>query len=122
MNFLKQLKNASIFGGLLFVISLLNTLSIDFWGVAAAVAGFLILAIHDVGKKYIELTNQSEVVKKAFGTVVDPWAAIICVASFIYVCVGVMVWYFWFIAFFFGFILFVVDATALIDAVKKSKT
>lgn len=120
MGYLKQLKQAFYFGGLTFIISLLNFLSIDFYGCLAAFSSFLIIAIHDVGKKYLDLTNQPDIVKHAFGMIVNPLTAIICVSSFFYVLVGEMVWYFWLIAFFFALILFAYDAVALRDAVKKS--
>ena len=121
MEYLKQLKNAFTFGGLVLGISLLNNLGIDNFGVLAAVGSFLMLAVHDLGKKYIELTNQTDTVKYAFGMVVNTFTAIICTASIFYVIVGEMVWYFWGCAFFFGLILFALDATALLEEVKKSK-
>jgi len=121
MEYLKQLKQAFIFGGIIFGISLLNNLAIDFFGAAAAVSCFLILAIHDAGKKYIERTNQSDTVRHAFGMTVYPFLAVICIASLIYVMIGGMDWWFWLAPFFFALILFAVEATALIEAVKKTK-
>lgn len=121
MEYLKQLKTALTFGGLILGISLLNTLKIDFYGWLGAFLSFMTLAIHDVGKKYMALTNQSEIAKNAFELIVNPPLAIICIASFFYVCVGEMVWYFWAIAFFIGLIMFAVDADKLMSAVKKSR-
>jgi hypothetical protein len=120
MKFLKQIKHAFFFGGTVFIISLLQNLAVDFYGVAAAVASFLILAIHGGGQKHLELTNQSAAVKHLFGMIVNPGLAVICVSSFFYVVVGEMVWYFWLVGFFFALILFAVDATGLLNAVKKS--
>ena len=120
MEYLKQLKTASLFGGLVLVVSLLNTLSIDIYGWLAAFFSFAVPAIHDAGKKYMDLTNQSETIKHAFAVIVNPLTAIICIASLFYVCVGEMVWYFWLTAFFFGLIMFAIDADKLAGAVKKS--
>jgi len=117
---LKQLKLAFCFGGAIFVISLLNNLAVDFYGGVAALSSFLILAIHDLGKKYAALTNQSAVVKHAFGTIVNPLLAIICVSSLLYVCVNEMVWYFWLVAGFFALIMFAVESTAFLGEIKKS--
>ena len=121
LDYLKQLKTALWFGGLLLFISLLNTLGIDPWGVAAAAASCLLLAVYDVGKRYIERTNQSETVKHAFAMVTYPLLSIVCVASLFYVLIGTMVWYLWLVPFFFAFILLAVEGTALVEAVKKSK-
>lgn len=121
MEYVKQLKTASMYGGIILFISVLNTLGIDPWGVAAAVLSFLLLAIFDLGKKYIAQTNQTETVKHGFAMVMYPFISIVCVASLFYVLIGGMVWYFWLAPFFFAFILFAVEATVFIEAVKKSK-
>jgi hypothetical protein len=121
MEYLKQLKTALMFGGFVLAISLLNNLSVEFYGWLGAFLSFLIMAIHDTGKKYLELTNQSEIARNAFELAVNPPLAIICIASFFYVCVGEMVWYFWALAFFIALVMFAVDASKLIDAVKKSR-
>ncbi len=110
-----------MFGGMIFILSWLNTYSLEFWGVMAAVASFLVLAVYDVGKKYIAHTNQSEKVKHAFGMVMYPFISIVCVASLFYAFVGGMVWWFWVAPFFLAFILLAVEAAALVEAVKKSK-
>jgi hypothetical protein len=115
MEYLKQLKTALMFGGFVLAISLLNNLSVEFYGWLGAFLSFLIMAIHDTGKKYLELTNQSEIARNAFELAVN------CIASFFYVCVGEMVWYFWALAFFIALVMFAVDASKLIDAVKKSR-
>ena len=121
IDYLKSLKLAVLFGGIILITSLLMFLRIDFYGAVAAFSSFMILAIHGAGKKYIELTKQPAAVKHAFGMIVNPLLAVICVSSIFYVAVGEMVWYFWLVAFFFAFLLFVIEAAALSGAVKKSK-
>ena len=82
-------------------------------------ASFLILAIHDAGKKYMELTRQSETIKHAFGMVVNPLMAFIILASLFYVLIGGTSWFFIGLAIFIGLILFVVDAVPFFEHVKK---
>lgn len=119
MEYLRQTKTAFIFGALVLGISLLNNLKIEIYGLIAALASFLTLAIHDAGKKYLELTNQSETVKHAFGMIVSPLLAIVCLLSIFYVLTGELHWLFLSTALFIGFILFVVDAVPLIERIRK---
>lgn len=119
MQYLKQLKTGFIFGALVLGISLLNTLKIDTYGWLAAFFSFLILVIHDTGKKYMELTNQSETVKHGFGAIVNPLLAIICLLSIFYVLTGELHWLFWLGALFIGFILFVIEAVPILERVRK---
>jgi hypothetical protein len=120
LDFLKQLKPAFYYSGVIFVISLLMFFRIDFYASVAAVSTFLIFAVRDTGRNYINITNQSETVKCAFDVIMDPLLAITCVSSFFYVAIGEMNWFFWLVAFFLGLLLFAADAVALFKEVKKS--
>jgi hypothetical protein len=121
MEYLKALKSAAYFGGIIIGLSLLVNLRIDYLGWIAGFLCFLIVAIHDLGKKYLEMTNQTALVKHFFGMIVNPLLAIIGVSSFFYVCVGEMVWYFWAIAFFVALLMFAYDAVGLAEELKKIK-
>jgi hypothetical protein len=120
MEYLRELKQAAIFGGLILGISLLQNLGIDYYGWLAAFLSFTILLIHDAGRKYLTMTNQPERVKLAFGALVNPLLAVIVLSSIFYVVAGEMHWLFRLGAFFIGFILFVVDGVPLLAGMKKS--
>lgn len=119
MRYVKHLKNGLLYGGLIFGISLLQFGGIDFYACILALLSFLILFIHDSGKEFIGLTNQSEKNKYAFGALVNPLLAVICLQSLFYVSVGEMHRIFWMVSGFLAFILLVIDGAAWLEKGKK---
>ena len=98
------------------MVGFLNFWGLNFYVLLLSALCFLFIFIHDAGKDYMKLTQQSATNRHIFHLVVNPPYLFVCIVSLFYVVVGEMHWFFWAIA---GFIVFIGYVTLFSDWMRE---
>lgn len=119
MDYLKELKFPLTMSGMLFGLSILVFLTIDFNAVVLSLAYLVLGSVASLGIRYFEITGQSDAAKAIFKMLVEPSAYFLLILDLFYVLTGDFHWIFIGVASFITFILFAIAASDLVQAKEK---
>lgn len=122
MDYLKELNFPLKMSGMLFGLSILVFLTIDFYAVVLSLTYLVLGSISSLGLRYLEITGQSQTAKALLKMFIESPSYFFLVLDLFYVLTGDFYWLFFVVAAFIAFINFALGFSELTWKNEKNKT